>query len=99
MRIPFKPTIRWDDEASAFIDALVDSDIRYLDLPSAIEKVFEGKEYLAVSEPFVLDGRIHFLHRTPPFLNLPTLYVTFDVLDEGQLINILEIRFARESLQ
>lgn len=99
MRIPSWPTIRWSREASEFLDALVDSDARFIDLQRAIEKVFEGGAWKIVSTPLIFEGQVIYLHRTPRYVNLPSLYVTFTVSEEEQMIDILEIRFAREALQ
>ena len=52
-----------------------------------------------VSKFFVMDNQVYRIHRTPPFLGLPELYVTFTVSEDGQEVVIRDLCFVSGQIQ
>jgi len=85
---------------SEIFDALIESDIRYLELQQAVEMVFEKGLYTDNSREFVdKQGGKSWLHKLPkPAEDMPQIYILFKVSLENDTIRVYDLKFAEESL-
>jgi len=83
----------WEDEASQFIDVLVDLDIRYLALQLAIEAVIRAGIILDYSVPVIIHNRVLFIHRVPEFFRemLPLIVLYSDDNAGNIIVESIEI--------
>jgi hypothetical protein len=83
----------WEEEASRWIDKLVDLDIRYLALQLAIEAVIRAGIILDYSVPIVIRDKVVYVHRVPEFFSgmLPLVVLYTD--DGAGTIIIESIEF------
>lgn len=92
--------IRWEQSAADYLDILVESDSRHVDVQDAIERVL-GRAYgeLDTPLPFQVDGFTVHVLRTPVFFpGVPELYVSFTVNDTDEMIAILDMRACKDAL-
>jgi hypothetical protein len=93
---PFRtpPGLRWDHQASDFLDALVDLHVDYLSVQAAVERLIHAGLHEEITAVFVLDGFNIHLHRVPPlFPEMRPLHVFTTVRTDG-LIDVFHICFA-----
>jgi hypothetical protein len=87
------PEIRWENHVSDFLDQLVDSDVRYLDVHEAIERhIHSGlRERIAVDLGLEdLEGEIVYWHPLPlMFPEMRQLHAFWMMDDDGGLTVIL----------
>jgi hypothetical protein len=81
----------WENEASAFIDQLVDLDIRYLAVQRAIELVIETGIILEYSIPIVIDDDVVYIHTVPAFFDSMIPFVVLYTDDGRGTINVLRL--------
>ena len=93
------PTLRWKDQPIDFIEALVEKDISAFYIQLAIETLLGSTLLDEVTTAFVMDNQVYRVHRTPPSLSFPELYVTVTVSEDGQEVTIEDICFCHEALQ
>ena len=91
------PTIIWGPHAERFLDVLTDWNSNYFEIELAIEHVLRS-EADKVSISFLVREQTVYLHRTPPFMDLPELYVIFMKKKDGHEIELLTICLVEETL-
>lgn len=95
----YAPTLVWDAQPAEFIEALVESNAHAFYLQLALETVLGSVVLDEVSRFFVMNNQVYRVHRTPPFLGLPELYVTFTVSEGGQEVVIRDLCFVSGKIQ
>ena len=92
MEVPHLPIIRWSNEASQFLDDLIDEDIDYADLGMAIEHVFTRGVHGRISKTINLEGIDISTYKIQGYLDLPTIIVHF-IERSGDMIDVLKVGF------
>ena len=89
--------LRWERQASDFIDSLVDRDILYLDVQDAVERLIHAGLHDRVTVTFELDGTTIHWHRMPPLHPGLKMLDIFTTVEQNGLIHVLYIRFSKAS--
>jgi hypothetical protein len=98
---PFQspPGLRWDSQASDFLDLLVESNIGYIDVQESIERLVLAGLHEEITVGFEVDGFNIRLHRTPIlFPGMRALHVFTTVTANG-LIDVFHICLADRRAQ
>jgi hypothetical protein len=87
-------TVAWEKSAADFVDRLVESDVRYVNLQAAIEHILHAcaDDLALVSDMFLVDGEPFYAHRFPSFFpEMPTIWAFFRVLRDQ--IDVCDMKF------
>lgn len=88
-------TIRWEKQATEFLDSLTEIDLDYIDVSEAIERIVQSGHWNAETNlTFVHNGHPFLFHRVPP--NSPRLKPldVFSYQEDNGLIVIEIVTFA-----
>ena len=92
--LPAPPELVWERQASAFIDALIERDIYYLDCQVAIEKLIHAGLHDEITQTFELDEHTIHWHLMPPLFPGAKALDIFTTVEQNGAIRVLHIRIA-----